>query len=115
MSSGSPTVYLSRAAWEHLDAAQAVVDQHAASATNGICRICRVPDPCPSRSEAAATISRYGQLPRRRPASGAAESAARCAGERGARVNRPESSGEFDRTLSDREFVWFDQGLVGAR
>ncbi len=94
MTSGSPTVYLSRAAREHLDAAQAIVDEHSASATNGICRVCRLPDPCPTRAEAAATISRYGQLPRRRPSSRTAD---------------------LDRTLSDREFAWFNQGLVGAR
>ena len=94
MTSGSPTVYLSRAAWEHLDAAQAVVDQHAASATNGICRICRVPDPCPRRAAAAARISRYGQLPRRRPASAAAA---------------------LDDTVSNHDFTWFNPGLVGAR
>jgi hypothetical protein len=91
---GSPTVYLSRAAWEHLDAAQAIVDQHAASGRGGICQICLVPDPCPPRQAAAATIGRYGQLPRRRP------------GHRTAPV---------DMTMPTREFAWFNRDLVGAR
>jgi hypothetical protein len=89
----APTVYLSRVAWEHLDAAQAVVDQHHAGA-DGMCVICRAPDPCPTRTSAATKISRYGQLPRRRP------------------VHDPAS---LDATAST--FAWFneDPRLVGAR
>jgi hypothetical protein len=93
MNVAASTVYLSRVAWERLNAAQAVVDEHAANA-QGLCAICRVPDPCPARTEAAARISRYGLLPRRRPGSGPAE---------------------LDATTS--EFAWFNRhrGLVGAR
>jgi hypothetical protein len=92
MTGGSATVYLSRAAWERLDAAQAVVDEHAADA-NGICTICLVPDPCPPRAQAVARIGRYGQLPRRRPLPGPAG---------------------LDRTRSTGEFAWFNRGLVGV-
>jgi hypothetical protein len=61
MNSGSPTVYLSRAAWEHLDAARAIVNQHAASRRDGICQICLVPEPCSPHRAAAAIIRRYEQ------------------------------------------------------
>ncbi len=98
MTHTAPTVYLSRVAWEHLDAAQAVVDQHSAGA-DGMCVICRAPDPCPTRTTAAAKISRYGQLPRRRPARGTAT--------RGA--------ASLDATANT--FAWFteERRLVGAR
>jgi hypothetical protein len=61
MNHRSPTVYLSHAAREYLDAAQAIVDQHAASRRNGICQICLVPNPCPPHRAAAARVSRYEQ------------------------------------------------------
>jgi hypothetical protein len=89
----TPTTYLSRAAWEQLDAAQAIVDQHAASRINGVCPICRIPDPCPARASAAERISRYGLLPKRR----------------GGRLDNP------DEAQLTRRFIWFNEGLVGAR
>jgi hypothetical protein len=93
-SRGSAAVYLSRAAWEQLDAAQGIVDQHACD-TRGVCRICLVPDPCPARAAAAARINRYGRLPRRRP--------------------EPAVASRFaDPASATMEFTWFDRGLVGA-
>jgi hypothetical protein len=59
MNRRSPTVYLSRAAWEHLDAAKAIADLHAASRRDGICQICLVPEPCAPHRAAAVIISRY--------------------------------------------------------
>jgi hypothetical protein len=59
----SATVYLSRAAWQHLHTAQAVFDQHNPVGDSTICAICLVADPCPPRSTAAERMSRYGQRP----------------------------------------------------
>lgn len=61
------TTYLSHAARERLDRAQADLDRHRVSALDGNCLACHQPEPCPARRAADMTFGRYGRLPRRRP------------------------------------------------
>jgi hypothetical protein len=65
------TAYLSQAARDQIEAAQAVLEEHSLSRTrrDGRCPICLVTAPCPTQERAAEIFVKYGQLPRRRPGS----------------------------------------------
>lgn len=63
----SSQVYLSAAAVEELEHAQAELDEHLASGSDGRCLACRQEIPCGTREQATLTFARYGVLPRRRP------------------------------------------------
>ncbi|MFC7548004.1 hypothetical protein [Plantactinospora sp. GCM10030261] len=60
-------IYLTRAALDQVDGAQAELERHLVTGFDGRCATCRQPEPCPGRTAAAATFVRYGRLPRRRP------------------------------------------------
>jgi hypothetical protein len=60
-------VYLSSAAIDELDRAQAKLDEHLPSGSDGRCLRCRQEIPCSTRERASLTFRRYGALPRRRP------------------------------------------------
>jgi hypothetical protein len=47
--------------------AQAVLNLHATSSATGLCRVCRIPGPCPRRETAMSVFCRYHRLPRRIP------------------------------------------------
>ncbi len=61
------TVYLSAAVIDQLAAAQRMLDEHVSSSASGYCLRCYLVGPCPANEQAAATFTRYGRLPRRRP------------------------------------------------
>jgi hypothetical protein len=60
-------LYLSNAATQELDQAQAELDKHLPSGSDGRCLCCREEIPCRTRERATLTFRRYGALPRRRP------------------------------------------------
>jgi hypothetical protein len=60
------TTYLGGAALEHLETAQAEIDEHV-HARLGVCVACGELAPCPARRAASAVFAKYGQLPGRRP------------------------------------------------
>ena len=60
-------LYLSRSAFDELDKAQAALDAHLPSGSNGRCLRCREEIPCTAREAATRTFARYGWLPKRRP------------------------------------------------
>jgi hypothetical protein len=59
--------YLSAAALQQLEQAQATVDEHLRMTVAGRCRACGEPSPCPALTVANATFARYQRLPRRTP------------------------------------------------
>jgi len=60
-------LYLSGAALDELDQAQAELDAHLPSGSDGRCLHCRQEIPCAARERASLTFRRYGALPKRRP------------------------------------------------
>jgi hypothetical protein len=60
-------LYLSHTALDELRTAQAELDAHLPSGSDGRCLHCREETPCRARERASSTFRRYGQLPRRRP------------------------------------------------
>lgn len=60
-------LYLSATARDELDQAQAELDEHLPSGSDGRCMRCGAEIPCAARERAALTFQRYGALPRRRP------------------------------------------------
>src|SRR2546423_8909114 len=60
-------LYLSSVAVDELEHAQAELDKHLPSGSDGKCLCCQEEIPCPARERAALTFRRYGALPRRRP------------------------------------------------
>jgi hypothetical protein len=60
-------LYLSTAAVDELGQAQAELDEHLPSGSDGRCLSCREEIPCAARERASLTFRRYGALPRRRP------------------------------------------------
>jgi hypothetical protein len=60
-------LYLSGTALAELDQAQAELDEHLPSGSDGRCLRCGEEIPCDTRERASLTFQRYGVLPRRRP------------------------------------------------
>jgi hypothetical protein len=60
-------LYLSRAAVDELVQAQAELDAHLPSGSDGRCLRCREEIPCRTRERATLTFLRYGVLPKRTP------------------------------------------------
>ncbi len=60
-------LYLSNVAVDELEQAQAELDAHLPSGSDGRCLACRQEIPCGTRERASLTFRRYGALPRRRP------------------------------------------------
>jgi hypothetical protein len=60
-------LYLSGVVVDELDQAQAELDEHLPSGSDGKCLCCREEIPCWTRERASLTFRRYGVLPRRRP------------------------------------------------
>ncbi|QOC90310.1 hypothetical protein [Micromonospora craniellae] len=50
-----------------IDHAQATLDRHAVSSSDGLCVECRVLGPCPAHEAAATVFALSARLPRRRP------------------------------------------------
>ena len=63
----STTVYLGRAAQDQVRAAQLTIDAHLPHSATSRCLSCGQEWPCPPANQALATLTRYRQLPRRRP------------------------------------------------
>ncbi|WFE57580.1 hypothetical protein [Micromonospora sp. WMMD712] len=61
------SVYLSGAARDQLQAAQAQLDRHTSSSGDGRCAGCGEDGPCGVRRDALRVFGRYGCLPRRWP------------------------------------------------
>jgi hypothetical protein len=61
------TTYLTQAAMEQVDHAQAELERHLVTGIDGRCVTCQQTEPCSGRASAGATFARYGRLPRRRP------------------------------------------------
>jgi hypothetical protein len=59
------TTYLSGAALNQLQEAQAELEQHLVSGADGRCICCRELEPCASRQRVHALFTQYGRLPRR--------------------------------------------------
>lgn len=60
-------IYLSSSVLDELDQAQAELDGHLPSGSNGRCLACFEEVPCGTRERASLTFRRYGALPKRRP------------------------------------------------
>jgi hypothetical protein len=60
-------LYLSSVAVDELERAQADLDAHLPSGSDGRCFCCGEEIPCGTRERATKTFARYGMLPRRRP------------------------------------------------
>jgi hypothetical protein len=60
-------LYLTAVAVDELHQAQAELDEHLPSGSDGRCLCCREEIPCRTRERATLTFRRYGVLPRRRP------------------------------------------------
>ena len=60
-------IYLSCAALEQLDQAQAEIDRHVTANAAGLCVTCGELEPCRARVSAIAIVVKLGRLPRRRP------------------------------------------------
>jgi hypothetical protein len=60
-------LYLSSVAVDELRQAQAELDKHLPSGSDGRCLYCRKEIPCAGRERATLIFRRYGALPRRRP------------------------------------------------
>ena len=60
-------LYLSGVALDELDQAQAELDEHLPSGSDGRCLRCREEIPCTIRERASLTFRTYGALPLRRP------------------------------------------------
>jgi hypothetical protein len=61
------TTYLSTAARDQIDQAQAALEQHLVTGPDGRCTGCLQVEPCVERGRLAAVLGQYGQLPKRRP------------------------------------------------
>ena len=59
--------YLSRTVLDHLDQAQAELDQHVVTALTGRCVGCDEMEPCATRRRISATFAPHQRLPVRRP------------------------------------------------
>jgi hypothetical protein len=59
--------YLSSSALHELGQAQAELDEHLPSDSDGRCLRCHQEIPCAARERASLTFRRYGALPKRRP------------------------------------------------
>ncbi len=59
--------YLSTAALDQLDQAQAELEQHLRTGPDGRCLGCLEVEPCTERARLEAVFALYGRLPRRRP------------------------------------------------
>jgi hypothetical protein len=59
--------YLSRSALEELAKAQAELERHLVTGSDGRCRGCGGVEPCRARERLEAVFALYGRLPRRRP------------------------------------------------
>lgn len=57
------SVFLSAAAREQLDFAQAQLDRHVAPSADGRCAVCGEEDPCALRRVALRVFGRYGRWP----------------------------------------------------
>jgi hypothetical protein len=60
-------LYLSHTALDALEQAQAELDAHLPTGSDGRCLTCRQEIPCRARERASLAFHRYGALPRRRP------------------------------------------------
>jgi hypothetical protein len=61
------TTYLASNGQAKVAQAQAELDLHVTFSANGLCGVCRMEGPCPSRIAAERTMASYGLLPRRSP------------------------------------------------
>jgi hypothetical protein len=75
-------LYLSSTAVDELEQAQAELDKHLPSGSDGRCLCCREEIPCAARERASLTFRRYGALPRRRPGLARVRPVERAHGER---------------------------------